>query len=215
MLRALLLLMVAGFTLNAAEQPQVTGYHQSLLSNAPPLFDQTGNTPPSRYLSYLSRQKYLFLYFGGSQCVPCKKFTPELIAWYKANGGGKDFEIMLVGQDANTDDIKAYMKTAGMPWLGFEKAKAFEKPDPHFARLVKIIDSKYIPTLVLLDENDVVVARSNDGDQYLGTDVVLKKYLELDEAQNEIALAEKAGFKVPAGLKQDLERHRAAAEPKP
>ena len=187
MLRALLILVTACFlldvTIAAAEQRQVTGFHQSLLGDAPPLFDQTGNTPPPRYLSYLSRQKYLFLYFGGSQCVPCKKFTPELIAWYNAHGGGKDFEILLVGQDSNTDDIKAYMKTAGMPWLAFEKGQKFGKDDPRFERIEEKIDSKYIPTLVLLDENDKVVARSNDGDKYLGTDVVLKKYLELTKGK--------------------------------
>jgi thiol-disulfide isomerase/thioredoxin len=183
MLRALLILVTVLFTctcvLDAAEPRPATGYHQSLLGDAPPLFDQTGNTPPPRYLSYLSRQKYLFLYFGGSQCVPCKKFTPELIAWYKAHGGGKDFEIILVGQDFNTDDIKAYMKTAAMPWLAFEKVQKSGKIDPRFERIKDKLDSKYIPTLVLLDEHDTVIARSNDGDKYLGTDVVLKKYLEL------------------------------------
>jgi nucleoredoxin len=183
MLRALLVSVAAwimcGCALVAADQPTYGGFHQFLLKEAPPLFDQSGNTPPPRYLSYLSRQKYVFLYFGGSQCVPCKKFTPELIAWYNANGGGKDFEVILVGQDSNSDDIKAYMKTAGMPWLAFDKGKKFEKLDPRFDRVKEKIDSKYLPTLVLLDENDNVIARSNEGDKYLGTDVVLKKYLEL------------------------------------
>ena len=36
-----------------------------------------------------------------------------------------------------------------------------------------------------------------------------------DAAAQEVALAEKAGFKVPPGLKQDLERRRAATAPKP
>jgi thiol-disulfide isomerase/thioredoxin len=176
-------MVVGGCVIDAAEQSKETGFHHSLLSNAPALFDQTGNTPPPRYLSYLSRQKYLFLYFGGSQCVPCKKFTPELIAWYQAHGGGKDFEVLLVGQDSNSDDIKTYMKTAGMPWLAFDKGKKWEKPDPRFDRVMEKIDSKYIPTLVLLDENDQVVARSNDGEKYLGTEVVLKKYLELTKGK--------------------------------
>ncbi len=183
MLRELLLLMVVGFTLHAAEQRKETGYHQSLLGEAPLLFDQTGKQPQPRYLSYLSRQKYVFLYFGGSQCEPCKKLTPDLIAWYNANGGGKDFEIILVGQDFFTDDIKAYMKTSGMPWLAFEKGIKFQKPDAHFEAIKAKYGSKYVPTFVLLDEHDEVVARSNNGDQYLGTDVVLKKYLELTKGR--------------------------------
>jgi thiol-disulfide isomerase/thioredoxin len=183
MLRALLLLMVAGFALNAAEQDKAAGYHRSLLGDAPLLFDQSGNRPPPRYLSYLSRQKYVLLYFGGSKCEPCKKLTPQLITWYNANGGGKNFEIILVGNDFNTDDIKTYMKTSGMPWLAFEKCEKFGKDDPHYVAIKEKYGSKYVPTLVLLDENDEVVARSNNGDQYLGTDVVLKKYLDLTKGR--------------------------------
>ena len=183
MLRAMMLLVVAIFALSAAEPEKATGYHRSLLGDAPLLFDQTGNRPPPRYLSYLSRQKYTILYFGGSKCEPCKKLTPELIAWYNANGGGKGFEIILVGNDFNTDDIKAYMKSSGMPWLAFEKCEKFGKDDPHYEAIKAKYGSKYVPTLVLLDEHDVVVARSNDGDKYLGTDVVLKKYLELTKGK--------------------------------
>ena len=182
MLRAMLLLMVAFVTLNAAESDKA-GYHRSLLGDAPLLFDQTGNQPQPRYLSYLSRQKYVFLYFGGSQCLPCKKMTPELIAWYNANGGGKDFEVILIGNDFFTEDIKAYMKDTGMPWLAFEKGAKFGKSDAHFKEIDAKYGSKYVPTLVLLDENDEVVARSNDGDRYLGTDVVLTKYLALTKGR--------------------------------
>lgn len=187
MLRALLVwfttVCVIDYAIDAAEPRELMGFHQALLANALPLFDQTGNARPPRYLSYLSRQKYLFLYFGGSQCEPCKKLTPQLIAWYNSHGGGKDLEIILVGGDFCSDDIKAYMKTVGMPWLAFDKCKKFEKPDPRFERIKDQYGSKYVPTLVLLDESDSVVARSNDGDKYLGPAVVLKKYLELSKAK--------------------------------
>jgi nucleoredoxin len=183
MLRALLLLLVVGFTLNAVEQRKESSYHQTLLEGTPLLFDQTGNRPQPRYLSYLSRQKYVLLYFGSSKCEPCKKFTPELITWYNTHGGGKDFEVILVGSEFDNDSTKAYMKTAGMPWLAFEWNEEFGKKDAHYKVIQEKYGSKYVPTLVLLDENDAVVARSNDGDQYLGTDVVLKKYLALTKGK--------------------------------
>ncbi|MBA3698114.1 MAG: thioredoxin fold domain-containing protein [Planctomycetes bacterium] len=183
MLRSWLLLVVAIFTLSAAEQDKEANYHRTLLGDAPLLFDQTGNRPPAKYLAYLSHQKYLLLYFGGSNCAPCKKLTPELIAWYNANGGGKNFEIILVGQDFFTDDIKAYMKDTSMPWLAFEKGKKFEKADPHFEQIKEKYGSKYVPTLVLLDENDEVVARSDVGDKYVGHKPVLKKYLDLTKGK--------------------------------
>lgn len=179
MLRVMLLLMAAILTLSSAEEGKATDYHRSLLGDAPLLFDQTGNRLPAKYLKYLAKQKYLILYFGASTCGPCRKFMPELVAWYHANGGGKNVEVVLVGGDFTTEDIKAYMKNESMPWIAFEKENKIAKADSHFEKIDAKYGCKYQPTLVLLDENDDVVARTNDGDKYLGPQTVFKKYVEL------------------------------------
>ncbi len=172
-MRYLLLLLLAGFlSLHAADKP--AKYHFSLLGDAPAMFDQTGKTVvPKHILS----QKYLLLYFSASWCGPCHKFNPDFIAWYKANGGGKDVEVILVGSDNDTAAIKTYMKDEGMPWLAFEmKGKRFDE-----------IKAKYggrgIPVVALLDENDQVVAHSYDGNKYLGPRAPLDKYVELTKAK--------------------------------
>ena len=179
MLRALMVLVAVVFTLDAAEQGQEAPYHRALLGDAPLLFDQTGTRLPPKYRSYLARQKYLILYFASNTCVHCQKFNPELMTWYNANGGGRDFEIILIGKDISTDDPKAWMKEKGMPWLGLEKEEKADKGTSLYDRIQAKYGCKYEPTLVLLGGNDEVVARTNDGETYVGPKVVFQKYLEL------------------------------------
>ena len=65
------------------------------------------------------------------------------------------------------------MKDKDLPWL------ALAQDDASRASITTKYGSALLPTLVLLDENDEVVARSNEGEKNLGTRVVFKKYLEL------------------------------------
>jgi tetratricopeptide (TPR) repeat protein len=55
----------------------------------------------------------------------------------------------------------------------------------------------------------------NLGEAHNNLAVVCMLTGRLDEAQKEVVLAEKAGFKVPPGLKQDLERRQASAGAQP
>ena len=65
------------------------------------------------------------------------------------------------------------MKAKDMPWL------ALAGDDASHANITTKYGNALMPTLVLLDENDEVVARSNEGEKNLGTRAVFKKYLEL------------------------------------
>jgi Thioredoxin-like len=180
MLRVLLILVSALVAcgscisrLDAAEPDQPPNYHATLLGAAPVFFDNTGSRLPSKYASYISQQKYLLLYFASNANAQSQKFTTELATWYLANGGGTNVEVILIGKDAAGDDPKTWMKEKDMPWL------ALAQDDASRANITTKYGSALMPTLVLLDENDEVVARSNEGEKNLGTRVVLKKYLEL------------------------------------
>lgn len=177
MLRVLLVLVSAlvalGIDLGAAESDPPSNHHAALLSAAPAFFDRSGNRLPSKYASFISQQKYLLLYFASNADAKSQKFTPELIKWYLANGGGTDVEIILVGKAIPGDDPKTWMQEKDMPWL------ALAPDDASHASITATYGSPLLPTLVLLDENDGVVARSDEGEKNLGTRVVLKKYLEL------------------------------------
>lgn len=181
MLRVLLVLVSALIasssclsSLVAAEPDQPTNHHATLLDSAPVFIDNTGNRLPSKYASFISQQKYLLLYFASNENAKSQKFTAELIKWYLANGGGTDVEIILVGKkEIAANDPKTWMQAKGMPWL------ALAQDDVNHANITAKYGSPILPTLVLLDENDEVVARSNEGEKNLGTRVVFKKYLEL------------------------------------
>jgi tetratricopeptide (TPR) repeat protein len=60
-----------------------------------------------------------------------------------------------------------------------------------------------------------IAADSRIGETHNNLAVVFMLTGRLDEAQKEVELAEKAGFSVSSGLKQDIEKRRAAAAARP
>lgn len=151
---------------------QKTGnnYHASLLVDTPAIFDATGNIVKP---DYIKSQKYLILYFSASWCGPCHRFNPTFIKWYNENGGKKDFEVILVGSDKDTEGVKDYMKKSEFPWL------AFEMQGEKFIEIKKKFGGKGIPCVAVLDENDNLVAHSYVNGEYVGPLEPLNKYLEL------------------------------------
>jgi hypothetical protein len=154
-------LVTSGFYvsgLGAAEQDTTPTYHATILGSASAFYDRTGSRLPFKYANADAKSQ---------------KFTTELITWYRANGGGDNVEVILIGKELPADDPKIWMKAKDMPWL------ALAQDDASHANITTKYGNALMPTLVLLDENDEVVARSNEGDKNLGTRVVFKKYLEL------------------------------------
>ncbi len=154
----------------AADKKEADKFHFALLGDAPPMFNANGEKVTPKYL--LS-QKYVILYFSASWCGPCHKFNPSFFEWYKANGGGKNVEVILVGSDTGTDGVKAYMKEQKMPWL------AFEQNGKQFDAIKAKYGAKGIPHVVLLNEKDEVLASSYVDGKYVGPMAPLKKYEEL------------------------------------
>ena len=59
--------------------------------------------------------KFVLLYFSGSYCPPCKKFTPILKAFYEEiNSDGYNIEIVLVPSDKDEQSYTDYFDK--MPW---------------------------------------------------------------------------------------------------
>lgn len=162
-------LLLAVVCLSAQEVPKGS-YHSTVLKDAPPLFDANGKVAVPRNIP---AQRYLILYFSASWCGPCRRFNPEFIQWYKDHGGGKEVEVILVGQDEDTTAIRKYLRESGMPWLAFEKrGKKFSDIERRYA-------GRGIPCVVVLDEKDEVVAHSYAGDKYRGPRAPLKAYSAL------------------------------------
>ena len=121
----------------------------------------------------ITAKKYLFIYFSAHWCPPCRAFTPRLVEFYNQNAKNGDFELLFVSSDKDQASMEKYMSETKMPWVGLQlKNQRTEALQKQFG-----VDG--IPCLVLLDDKDNVLASSFEGQNYLGPDVALKKYLAL------------------------------------
>ena len=59
--------------------------------------------------------KFVGVYHARSTCSGCRKFTPQLVDFYRKNKG--DIEIVLLQADKTEEEAVAYAKEAKMKWL--------------------------------------------------------------------------------------------------
>lgn len=64
----------------------------------------------------LTDKKFVALYFSASWCPPCRAFTPSLVDYYKEQGGGENFEVILISSDRDENSHIGYMKNYKMGW---------------------------------------------------------------------------------------------------
>ena len=157
---ATLLFQLDSVPLAAEESPSVNRpsspgglYHPALakLFNDHSLVDSGGkNIDPQRLFS----KKYLFVYFSGYYCGPCKLFTPHLADFYKKYFTAGDFELLFISMDPDKPTMMKYMNLENMKWpaLGFH--------DPSTQAVGDLVGWKAgYPFLALLDENDQVIGK--------------------------------------------------------
>jgi nucleoredoxin len=109
-------------------------------------------------------KKFLAIYFSASWCGPCRKFTPQLVSWYKQQKPSLDkFDVIFVSRDRTKEDMLNYMKQDDMPW----PALSFIKANQHNSPLEKYAGNA-IPCLVLIDGEGKVISDSFKGEEYLG-----------------------------------------------
>ncbi len=116
----------------------------------------------------LTTKKYLAVYFSAAWCPPCRKFTPELVSWYKRKKGDLDkFDIIFVSSDKTEEDMLGYMTEDKMAWpaLGFDKKKQSQ---------LRSYSGRGIPCLVILDATGKVISHSYVDGEYVGPTKVLK-----------------------------------------
>lgn len=114
------------------------------------------------------KKKLIGLYFSAHWCAPCRKFTPDLVAYYnKVAPAHPEFEIVFVSNDKSAPEMEAYMRDMQMPWpaLSFDKV-------PGAAALTKYAGSG-IPCLVVVDETGKVISDTFAGKNYRGPEAVL------------------------------------------
>lgn len=105
------------------------------------------------------RGKYVVIDFWASWCGDCRREMPEMIQLYNdfkdVTIEGKQIEWLGVSFDFDEGSWKRYLSTANCPWLqvcGMKKMK--DSP------VAKKYGISWIPSLVLVDDNGVVVAKA-------------------------------------------------------
>jgi nucleoredoxin len=128
---------------------------------------QNGNLV-SCYDEELAPKQIYGLYFSAHWCPPCRKFTPQLVAYYNQIAHDHpEFEIIFVSADKSAEDMATYMRESGMPWPAIEYGKLANVPT-----LQKYV-GRGIPDLVVVDASGKVLADSFVGGKYVGPGRVL------------------------------------------
>jgi len=128
---------------------------------------QNGNLV-SCYDEELAPKQIYGLYFSAHWCPPCRKFTPQLVAYYNQIAHDHpEFEIIFVSADKSAEDMATYMRESGMPWLAIEYGKLANVP------ALQKYAGRGIPDLVIVDASGKVLADSFVGGKYVGPGKVL------------------------------------------
>ncbi|MCK6470979.1 MAG: redoxin family protein [Planctomycetes bacterium] len=150
----------------AGAQTQATGDHAGLRSMLDgKLADAHGAAIST---DALKDKRFVLLYFSAGWCPPCHQFTPKLVEFYNAHGGGKDFEVVFVSSDADTAKMQEYIDEYKMPWL------AVKHDQIKASGLQERYAGNGIPDLEMLDGTGQVLSSSFAGKSYRGPYEVLK-----------------------------------------
>jgi len=115
-----------------------------------------------------ANKKLIAVYFSAHWCGPCRKFTPQLVDYYKRVAAEHpEFEIVFYSHDHSAADFEKYMRETNMPWPAIDFAKLKGKQ-----ALTKDAGPG-IPSLVLFDSTGNLISSSYAGSQYRGPQQVL------------------------------------------
>src|SRR5436190_18108368 len=113
--------------------------------------------------SDLSHKKIYGLYFSAHWCAPCRKFTPQLIDYYKqVERDHPEFEIIFISNDKSADAMATYMQESNMPWPAIDYDRLANLPS------LQKYAGKGIPDLVIVDASRKILADSFVAGQYGG-----------------------------------------------
>ncbi|MDL5046523.1 thioredoxin-like domain-containing protein [Oscillatoria amoena NRMC-F 0135] len=118
--------------------------------------------------SKLNGVKYYAIYFSAHWCPPCRKFTPDLVSFYKrTKRQHPEFELIFVSRDKSEEKMVDYMKEyyMGFPALNYETGKGHNALGKYA--------SGGIPNLVFIDAEGNVLSSSYVDGAYVGPRKVL------------------------------------------
>ena len=133
-----------------------------------------GATVPAAHFADVD---YVVFYGSAAWCGPCRRFTPTLVDFYESEGGGEDFEVVLISSDRSADDAAGYMSDYSMPWTMLPYDHGRSDAASEFR------SGNGIPDLVVVRrDTGEVISTAFDGDDYRGPNAVL------DDLRRELAM---------------------------
>jgi nucleoredoxin len=116
----------------------------------------------------LESKRLIAFYFSAEWCGPCRKFTPQLVDYYKRVAPEHpEFEIVFYSSDRSQYAMEKYMLDENMPWLAIDFAKLKDK------EVLKKNAGNGIPSLVLVNLNGDVISSSYVDGKFRGPQQVL------------------------------------------
>ena len=138
--------------------PLVDIFGQQLLS-LEMMNDTSAALRPSLTSDALRCKKVIGLYFSADWCGPCRKFTPELVSFYKKmnqrRGKKNEFEIVWISRCRDVHSYGQYFTQMG-GWLALPPEEAMGSRGSMLSDKYKV---KGIPSLVLIDDLGQVITR--------------------------------------------------------
>jgi len=116
----------------------------------------------------LANKKLIVFYFSAEWCGPCRKFTPQLVDYYKrVSPEHPEFEIVFFSSDKSQYAMEKYMRDENMPWLAIDFTKLKDKA------VLKKNAGDGIPALIVVDSSGNMISSSFANGQYVGPQKVL------------------------------------------
>src|ERR1051326_7145845 len=116
----------------------------------------------------LANKKLIAFYFSAEWCGPCRKFTPQLVDYYKRVAPEHpEFEIVFFSSDKSQYAMEKYMRDENMPWLAIDFTKLKDKA------VLKKNAGGGMPASVLVDSNRNMIPSSFADGKYVGPQKVL------------------------------------------
>jgi nucleoredoxin len=105
----------------------------------------------------LANKKLIAFYFSAEWCGPCRKFTPQLVDYYKRVAPEHpEFEVVFYSMDRSLYAMEKYMLEENMPWPAIDFSKLKEK------QVLAKNAGNGIPALVLVDSTGKVISSSEN-----------------------------------------------------
>ena len=116
-----------------------------------------------------AQPKYFAFYHSASWCRPCRKFTPELVDFYKKQKRrGTAFELVFVSIDKSEDLMAEYMNDYDMEWPAFQYGKN---------RNIVKRNGRGMPNLIITDaDGNKLLDSHDDAGDYIGPTEVMEAF---------------------------------------